>query len=123
MKERKSSKAMDFIETNTFRFPGFEEAVISEEDAWKVVEIAKEEGILTDYLDRKAREVTNMLCAKYDYKMDIAVKQEEAREDGKQEKAIEDAVLLVKKYKVSAEDAAKDMNAPLDRVLEKLAEH
>ena len=87
------------------------------------IEIAKEEGILTDYLDRKAREVTNMLCAKYDYKMDIAVKQEEAREDGKQEKAIEAAVLLVKKYKVSAEDAAKDMNAPLDRVLEKLAEH
>ena len=87
------------------------------------IEIAKEEGILTDYLDRKAREVTNMLCAKYDYKMDIAVKQEEAREDGKQEKAIEAAVLLVKEYKVSAEDAAKDMNAPLDRVLEKLAEH
>lgn len=43
MKEIKSSKAMDFIETNTFRFPGFEEAVISEEDAWKAVEIAKEE--------------------------------------------------------------------------------
>lgn len=40
-----------------------------------------------------------MLCAKYDYKMDIAVKQEEAREDGIaigiqqgiQQKAIEDA--------------------------------
>ena len=33
-----------------------------------------------------------MLCAKYDYKMDIAVKQEEAFEDGQQQKAIEDAV-------------------------------
>ena len=38
------------------------------------IDIAKEECILTDYLDRKSREVTNMLCAKYDYKMDIAVK-------------------------------------------------
>ncbi|MBP3742852.1 MAG: hypothetical protein J6J00_07710, partial [Treponema sp.] len=42
-------------------------------------------------LDRKSREVINMLCAKYDYKMDIAVKQEEAFEDGVQHKAIEDA--------------------------------
>lgn len=40
-----------------------------------------------------------MLCAKYDYKMDIAVKQEEARAEGKQagilegqqKKAVEDA--------------------------------
>ena len=36
-------------------------------------------------------QVINKLCAKYDYKMDIAVKQEEAFEDGKQQKAIEDA--------------------------------
>lgn len=53
----------------------------------KAIEIAMERGILTDYLDRKSREVINMLCAKYDYKMDIAVKQEEAQ----QQKAIEDA--------------------------------
>ena len=32
-----------------------------------------------------------MLCAKYDYKMDIAVKQEEAFQDGQQHKAIEAA--------------------------------
>ena len=65
----------------------------------KAIEIAMSQGILTDYLDRKSREVINMLCAKYDYKMDIAVKQEEAREDGIaigiqqgiQQKAIEDA--------------------------------
>ena len=56
------------------------------------IELAKEEGILTDYLDRKAREVTNMLCAKYDYKTDIAVKQEEARE----EKALEAATNALK---------------------------
>ena len=55
------------------------------------IEVAKEEGILTDYLDRKAREVTNMLCAKYDYKTDIAVKKAEARAEGKEEKAIDDA--------------------------------
>ena len=42
-----------------------------------------EQGILTDYLDRKSREVINMLCAKYSYKDDIAVKQEEARKKHK----------------------------------------
>nr|MCR5613163.1 hypothetical protein [Treponema sp.] len=61
----------------------------------KAIEKAMAQGILTDYLDRKSREVINMLCAKYDYKMDIAVKQEEAFADGKEagvkQKAIEDA--------------------------------
>ena len=54
-----------------------------------------------------------MLCAKYDYKMDIAIKQEEARE----EKAIENAVKLVTKYNATPEDAANDMGAPLDQLL------
>ena len=57
----------------------------------KAIELAMSEGILTDYLDRKSREVINMLCAKYDYKMDIAVKQEEAFEEGQQAKAEEAA--------------------------------
>ena len=55
------------------------------------IEIAMDEGILTDYLDRKSREVINMLCAKYDYKMDITVKKQEAFEDGQQAKAEETA--------------------------------
>ena len=37
-----------------------------------------------------------MLCAKYDYKMDIAVKKEEAFQDGQQAKALEDAKNLLK---------------------------
>ena len=57
----------------------------------RAIEIAMDEGILTDYLDRKSREVINMLCAKYDYKMDITVKKQEAFEDGQQAKAEETA--------------------------------
>ena len=90
----------------------------------KAIELAMEQGILTDYLDRKSREVINMLTAKYNYKMDIAVKKEEAFQDGKefgeQQKAIKDAVMLVQKYNATPENAAKDMNAPLDKVLELL---
>ena len=91
----------------------------------KAIELAVSEGILTDYLDRKSREVINMLCAKYDYKMDIAVKQEEAFQDGKeagislgtQQKAIEAAIIAVKDFNVMPEIAAEKMNAPLEQVL------
>ena len=37
-----------------------------------------------------------MLCAKYDYKMDIAVKQEEAYEDGAHDNAVKNAKNLLK---------------------------
>ncbi|MBQ1593282.1 MAG: hypothetical protein II077_14710, partial [Treponema sp.] len=91
-------------------------------------EKAVSEGILSDYLSRKTREVTNMLCAKYDYKMDIAVKQEEAFEDGMEkgmqqgmeQKAVEAAITLVREFGISVEGAAEKMDAPLDKLLEKL---
>lgn len=92
----------------------------------KTIEKALAEGILTDYLDRKSREVINMLCAKYDYKMDIAVKQEEAREDGikigSAQKALADAFILVKDFNIKPEIAAEKMGAPLDKLLKKLSE-
>ena len=49
----------------------------------KAIEKSISEGTLADYLDRKSREVINMLCAHSDYKMDMAVKKEEAFQDGK----------------------------------------
>ena len=86
------------------------------------IELAKEEGILVDYLDRKTREVTNMLCAKYDYKMDIAVKQEEAREEGisigTSQKAIEAATNLLEMNLGTPEQIAKAEGLPLEKVLE-----
>ena len=44
-----------------------------------------------------------------------------AKQEGANEKAVENAITLVQKYNVSPESAAKDMNAPLDRVLESLS--
>ena len=61
-----------------------------------------------------------MLCAKYSYKDDIAVKKQEAFEEGQMQKAIEAAITLVHKYKATPENAAKDMNAPLEEVLKAL---
>lgn len=88
----------------------------------RAVEIAKEEGILTEYLDRKAREVINMLCAKYDYKMDIAVKQEEAREEGisigTSQKALEAATNLLKLNKLSINEIAQSTGLTIEKVQE-----
>ena len=98
----------------------------------KAIETAISQGILSDYLDRKSREVINMLCAKYDYKMDIAVKQEEAYEDGMNagisagiekgahDKAVEDAKNLLKEGD-SIEKVARCIGLPLEEV-QKLAD-
>ena len=44
----------------------------------------------------------------------------EGRTSGNQEKAVEDAITLIKKYNASPEDAAVDMGVSLDKVLEAL---
>ena len=45
---------------------------------------------------------------------------EEGRAEGRNEKAVEDAVKIVKKYNATPEDAAKDVGAPLELVLDAL---
>ena len=92
----------------------------------KAIEIAVSKNILSDYLDRKSREVINMLCAKYDYKMDIAVKKEEAFQDGmeagiekgSQQKAVEDAMNLLKMNLGTPEQISSAIGLPLEQVLE-----
>ena len=68
------------------------------------VKICIEKGILKEYLQRKSREVINMLVAEYDYDTDIAVQRAEERQiafaegieqgfsDGAYQKALETAV-------------------------------
>ena len=58
-----------------------------------------------------------MLCAKYDYKMDIAVKKQEAFEDGQQAKAEEDAIALLAEGD-SPEKISRCLKMPLEKVLE-----
>ena len=82
----------------------------------KAIELAMSEGILTDYLDRKSREVINMLCAKYDYKMDIAVKKEEAFADGQEAKAEEAAIAFLIEGD-TPEKISRCLRMPLEKVL------
>ena len=92
----------------------------------RAIEKAMKEGVLRDYLSRKSREVINMLCAKYDYKMDIAVKQKEAFADGmekgklegSQQKAIEAARSFIKMNILSPEQIAQGTGLPIETVRE-----
>ena len=60
----------------------------------------------------------NMLCAKYDYKMDIAVKQEEAFEDGQNARAFETAINLLKMKLLNHEQIAQAVNLPIETIKE-----
>ena len=60
-------------------------------------------------------QVINMLCAKYDYKMDIAVKQEEAFAEGAKQKAIE-AARKLKENGISVEIISKCTGLSIDEV-------
>lgn len=51
----------------------------------KAIRECIDRGILADYLKRKGSEVENMLIAEYSYEEDIQVKQQEAKQQGRQE--------------------------------------
>ena len=63
-----------------------------------------------------------MLCAKYDYKTDIAVKREEAFADGMQQKAVEAARNLLRMNLGTPEQIAQAEGLPLEQVLALQAE-
>lgn len=66
----------------------------------KAIQECINNDILTDYLSRKGKEVTNMLIAEYDYETDIRVKQDEAREDGWREGLKDGLLLSAKIYEI-----------------------
>lgn len=77
------SKCDKIREYSSFINYVYENADMQNPDSCKeVIQQAKKKGFLPNYLERKITEVENMLCAKYDYDLDIQVKQEEAFANG-----------------------------------------
>lgn len=83
----------------------------------KVIRECLTKNILTDYLTRKGTEIINMFLDEYDYETDIAVKQEEAKEEGAQQNAIKTAIALLKEGD-PPEKIARCTELPLEKVLE-----
>ena len=74
----------------------------------KLTDAVKEcirKGILSEYLERKSREVINMLIGEYDYEMDMQEKQEEIREE------LEEIIAKAKAAEAKAEKAAAEARA------------
>ena len=93
---------------------------IGVDDPFKAaIEAAIGSGVLSDYLERKATEVRNMILTEYDYDTDIAVQREEAYEEGSKQKAIETAKKMLENG-ISKEIIANCTGLALEEV-EKLA--
>ena len=96
----------------------------SENGFTNAVKICIEKGILKEYLQRKAKEVINMLVAEYDYDTDIAVQREESLRIGIQqgiEQGIEQGIqqgFSDGSYQTKLETAKlmKDMNYPINDI-------
>ena len=83
------------------------------------IEAAINTGVLSDYLERKATEVRNMILTEYDYDTDIAVQKEDAYEEGAVQTRIETAKNLLK-MGLTLKQVAQGTGLPLEEV-EKLA--
>ena len=81
-------------------------------DEQKLTKAVKEcirEGILSEYLERKSREVINMLIGEYDYEMDMQEKQDEVREE------LEEVIAKAKAEKAVAEAEAEQAKAETEQ--------
>ena len=80
----------------------------------RAVDEAIKEKLLGNFFRINKAEVIGMFMTEFDEELAIR----NWRQDGRAEKAIEDAVMLINDYHEKPEVAAQKMNAPLDKVLE-----
>ena len=78
------------------------------------------QNLLEGLIKEQRAEVRMDLLTEFDQEQYDRIRRREGFEEGSQKKAVEAAMLLIKKYKASPEEAATDMNAPLELVLERL---
>ena len=89
------------------------------------VEEAVDCAIANNYLDgffkRQREDIIMFSMSEFDQEAYDRHRRREGYEEGAQQKAVEDAIVLVKEFNATPETAAKKMNAPLDKLLEALA--
>ena len=87
----------------------------------KAVDQAIKENLLEGFFKINRAEVIGMCLTEYDEEEFKRVCREDGYTDGltegRSEKAVEDALLLIKDYKADPKTAAEKMGAPLEKVL------
>ncbi|MEE3410256.1 MAG: hypothetical protein VZQ47_06910 [Treponema sp.] len=86
----------------------------------EAVDWAIKQNFLEGFVKEQKQEIIAMCLTEFDEENAIRGWKQDGIEMGRQEKAVEDALTLVRKYNASPESAASDMGAPLDKVLEAL---
>lgn len=86
----------------------------------EAVDWACEQNLLEGYIREQKAEVKMNLLTEYDEEAYIRIWRRDGIMEGRQEKAVEAAVMLIHEYKETPEVAAKKMNAPLELVLKAL---
>ncbi len=90
----------------------------------EAVEWACEQDLLDGFVREQKENIMGMCLTEFNEEIAIRNWREdgiiEGREQGAQEKAVENAVMLVKKYNATPETAAQDAGAPLELVLDAL---
>ena len=90
----------------------------------KAVNYAIDNNFLEGFFKIHKAEVIGMCLTEFDEEEAKRIWHEDGFSEGvtigAQQKAVENAVTVIRKYKAKPEDAAADMNAPLEKVLEAL---
>ncbi len=86
----------------------------------EAVDWACKNNLLEGFIRSQKEEVIAMSMTEYDEEACIRAWRRDGIAIGREEKAIEAAIIAVKDFNVSPEVAAQKMNAPLELVLEKL---
>jgi len=88
----------------------------------EAVEWACEQDLLDGFIREQKENIMGMCLTEFNEEIAIQNWRQDGIIEGAQQKALEDALMLVKKYNATPETAAQDAGAPLDKVLEALKE-
>ena len=113
--QKKCKPLYDYIQF-TSRINENKKTMSIEDAVDEAVEWACEQNLLEGYIREQKAEVKMDLLTEYDEEASIRG----WRRDGRQEKAVEAAIIAVKEFNATPEVAAQKMDAPLELVLEGL---
>ena len=88
----------------------------------EAVDWAIKQNFLEGFVHEQKEEIIAMCLTEYDEESAIRGWKQDGIEMGREEKAVENALTLIRDYNASPEVAAQKMGAPLDKVLEALKE-
>ncbi len=114
--QNKCKPLYDYIQFTSRINENKKKGMTIEKAVYEAVDWAINQNLLEGYIKEQKAEVIMNLLTEYDEEASIRG----WRKDGQQEKAIEAAIFIIKKYNESPEEAAKEMGAPLELVLEGL---